>query len=67
MQNLSDSINSLGLQELFKKFGNVLSCKVATSDDGKSKGYGFVQFETEDSANAAIESLNGFTIGDKQM
>ncbi|XP_022144571.1 polyadenylate-binding protein 7 [Momordica charantia] len=67
VKNLSDSINSLGLQELFKKFGNVLSCKVATSDDGKSKGYGFVQFETEDSANAAIESLNGFTIGDKQI
>lgn len=67
MQNLTDSINSLGLQELFKKFGNVLSSKVATSDDGKSKGYGFVQFESEDSANAAIESMNGFTIGDKQM
>lgn len=67
MQNLSDSINSLGLQELFKKYGNVLSCKVATSDDGKSRGYGFVQFESEDSANAAIESLNDFTIGDKQM
>ncbi|XP_038905827.1 polyadenylate-binding protein 7 [Benincasa hispida] len=67
VKNLSDSINSLGLQELFKKFGNVLSSKVATSDDGKSKGYGFVQFESEDSANAAIESLNGFTIGDKQI
>ncbi|KAG7017404.1 Polyadenylate-binding protein 7, partial [Cucurbita argyrosperma subsp. argyrosperma] len=67
VKNLSDSINGLGLQELFKKFGNVLSSKVVTSDDGKSKGYGFVQFESEDSAKAAIESLNGFTIGDKQI
>ncbi|KAL0555410.1 hypothetical protein IC582_009355 [Cucumis melo] len=67
VKNLSDSINSLGLHELFKKFGNVLSSKVATSDDGKSKGYGFVQFESEESANAAIESLNGFTVGDKQI
>ncbi|CAL0309912.1 unnamed protein product [Lupinus luteus] len=35
--------------------------------DGKSKGYGFVQFESEESANAAIEKLNGSTVGDKQI
>lgn len=55
------------LQETFQKFGNILSCKVVTSDDGKSKGYGFVQFETEASAKAAIEKLNGLTDGGKQM
>ena len=67
IQNLSDSIDNVGLQELFRKFGNVISCKVATFEDGKSKGYGFVQFESEESANAAIEKLNDTTIGDKQM
>ncbi|OIV92180.1 hypothetical protein TanjilG_30821 [Lupinus angustifolius] len=35
--------------------------------NGKSKGYGFVQFESEESANAAIEKLNGSTVGDKQI
>lgn len=52
---------------MFKKFGNILSCKVATFDDGKSKGYGFVQFESEESAIAAIEKLNGSTVGDKPL
>ena len=66
-QNLAESIDNAGLQDLFKKFGNILSCKVVMSDDGKSKGYGFVQFESEEPANAAIEKLNGSTIGDKQM
>ncbi|XVF07779.1 hypothetical protein REPUB_Repub06bG0169200 [Reevesia pubescens] len=67
VKNLSDSIDNVGLQELFRKFGNVISCKVATFEDGKSKGYGFVQFESEESANAAIEKLNDTTIGDKQI
>ncbi|KAK4392127.1 Polyadenylate-binding protein 7 [Sesamum angolense] len=46
--------------------GNVF-VKVVTSDDGKSRGYGFVQFESETSAKAAIEKLHGSTDGDKQM
>ncbi|KAJ7972296.1 Polyadenylate-binding protein [Quillaja saponaria] len=67
VKNLADSIDNIRFQELFQKFGNILSCKVAMSDDGKSKGYGFVQFESEESANAAIEKLNGCTVEDKQI
>lgn len=64
-QNLAESVDSAGLEEIFKKYGNILSSKVVMADDGKSKGYGFVQFESEESANAAIEKLNGSTINDK--
>ncbi|MBA0591472.1 hypothetical protein Gorai_020147 [Gossypium raimondii] len=67
VKNLSESIDSVGLQELFQKFGNVVSCKVATFEDGKSMGYGFVQFESEESANAAIERLDNTMIGDKEI
>ncbi|KAG8374185.1 hypothetical protein BUALT_Bualt11G0104700 [Buddleja alternifolia] len=67
VKNLSDSIDNVKLQEMFQKFGNIVSCKVVTSDDGKSKGYGFVQFESETSARAAIEKLNGSTAGGKEM
>ena len=66
-QNLSDGIDNVALQDMFRKFGNVLSCKVAMFEDGKSKGYGFVQFETEESALAATDKLNGFTVADKQL
>ncbi|XP_055811583.1 polyadenylate-binding protein 7-like [Solanum dulcamara] len=67
IKNLNDTIDSAKLEEIFQKFGNILSCKVAVSEDGRSKGYGFVQFETEDSASAAIEELNGSVVGGKEM
>ncbi|CDP15322.1 unnamed protein product [Coffea canephora] len=67
VKNLGDSIDSAKLQEMFKPFGNILSCKVAIADDGNSKGYGFVQFDSEDAANSAIEKLNGSVIDDKEL
>ncbi|KAK7396620.1 hypothetical protein VNO78_17753 [Psophocarpus tetragonolobus] len=67
VKNLPESIDNAGLQDMFKKYGNVLSSKVVTSEDGRSKGYGFVQFESEEFSNVAIEKLNGSTVGDKQL
>ncbi|KAK7345453.1 hypothetical protein VNO77_16057 [Canavalia gladiata] len=67
VKNLDESIDNAGLHDLFQPYGSILSSKVVISEDGKSKGYGFVQFESEESANAAIEKLNGFTVRDKQI
>ncbi|KAI3706682.1 hypothetical protein L6452_24591 [Arctium lappa] len=67
VKNLNESIDNVQLQELFQNFGNILSCKVSTFEDGKSKGYGYVQFESEESSNAAIENLNGTSFGGKQI
>ncbi|TXG58386.1 hypothetical protein EZV62_016215 [Acer yangbiense] len=67
VKNLMESIDNVELHDMFRKFGNIISCKVAMSEDGRSKGHGFVQYETEESANAAIENLNGSTVGDKQI
>ncbi|PON56145.1 Splicing factor-like protein [Parasponia andersonii] len=59
VKNLCESIDNAGLHDMFMQFGYILSCKVAKYEDGKSRGYGFVQFDSEESANAAIEKLNG--------
>ncbi|GMH09882.1 hypothetical protein Nepgr_011723 [Nepenthes gracilis] len=67
VKNLCDSTDSMKLQQMFAKFGNILSCKVVTTEDGRNKGYGFVQFVSEDSASSAIEKLNGTTVGGKQI
>ncbi|KAF6165134.1 hypothetical protein GIB67_000718 [Kingdonia uniflora] len=65
--NLSDSIDNGKLYETFARFGNFSSCTVAATSEGKNKGYGFIQFNLEESATAAINNLNGSMIGDKQM
>lgn len=38
-----------------------------TDDSGQSKGYGFVQYDSEEGAQKAIEQLNGMLLNDKQV
>lgn len=48
------------LQTAFAAHGNVLSAKVVTDKETRrSRGFGFVEFETESEATAAIQALNG--------
>jgi len=63
VKNLDPNVNSRSLYETFGIFGNIISCKVASDPDGTSRGYGFVQYESEDAAKQAIERVNGQTIG----
>ena len=56
--NLSFSVNSDKLREVFEEFGTVSSASVVTDrETGRSRGFGFV--EMEDGAEAAINGLNG--------
>ncbi|TYI28120.1 hypothetical protein ES332_A05G221700v1 [Gossypium tomentosum] len=67
IKNLDKSIDHKALHDTFSSFGNILSCKIATDSFGQSKGYGFVQFDNEESAQNAIDKLNGMLINDKQV
>lgn len=67
VKNLDPTIDSRSLNDTFSMFGAILSCKVATSPDGSSRGYGFVQYESEDAAKQAIERVNGMLIGGKKV
>ncbi|XP_050367028.1 polyadenylate-binding protein 3 [Argentina anserina] len=67
IKNLEKSIDNKALLETFSTFGTVLSCKVATDADGQSKGYGFVQYDNEESANNAIDKLHGMLINEKKV
>ncbi|MDZ4663048.1 MAG: RNA-binding protein [Pseudomonadota bacterium] len=66
--NLSYSLDSEGLQNLFTQYGNVESANVITDrDSGRSKGFGFVEMSTDEEANAAIEKLNGSEIEGRKV
>lgn len=58
--NLPYSVNDDLLAELFSAHGTVTSAKVISDrNSGRSKGFGFVEFENAEQANAAIEALHG--------
>lgn len=65
IKNLDKGIDHKALHDTFSAFGPILSCKVATDSEGQSKGYGFVQFEQEESAQNAIDKLNGMLMNGK--
>jgi RNA recognition motif-containing protein len=53
--NISWSMTEDSLAEAFSKFGVIASCRIITSREGRSKGYGYVEFETPESAQKALE------------
>jgi polyadenylate-binding protein len=67
IKNLDTSIDNKALHDTFASFGTVLSCKIALDCNGLSKGYGFVQFDDDVSAQNAIEKLNGMLINEKKV
>ncbi len=66
IKNLDAGIDNKALHDTFAAFGNILSCKVATSESG-SLGYGFVHYETAEAADAAIKHVNGMLLNDKKV
>ncbi|RXW20895.1 hypothetical protein EST38_g4960 [Candolleomyces aberdarensis] len=67
IKNLDEAIDNKALHDTFAAFGTVLSCKVATDEQGRSKGYGFVHYETAEAAEAAIKAVNGMLLNDKKV
>jgi RNA recognition motif-containing protein len=58
--NLSYTVDSSALQELFTPHGTVESAEIISDrDTGRSKGFGFVQMANDTEAAAAIAALNG--------
>ncbi|XP_074369961.1 polyadenylate-binding protein 8-like isoform X2 [Apium graveolens] len=67
IKNLDKSIDGRALQEIFSRFGTIKSCKIETDESGESKGFGFVQFDSEEAAQNAIDRLDGMFMNDKQV
>lgn len=56
------------LMEIFEKFGEVKSAKVAMDrETGKSRGFAFVDMPIKEEAMDAIENLNDISLGKKPL
>jgi len=58
--NLAYSVTSEHLSEAFSQFGTVTSSKVITDrESGRSRGFAFLEMETDEQGASAMEAMNG--------
>ena len=63
--NLSFQSTEDELRDLFSQYGEVQSVRlISDRDTGRSRGFAFVEMEN---ANAAIEALNGYELGGRNL
>lgn len=82
IKNFGEDLGDEKLKEVFSKFGKITSYKVVkdrdvkgdegedvleTGPDGKNKGFGFVSFEDSESAEKAVDELNGVEMFGKTL
>ena len=66
--NLSFSVTDDELHQAFASFGNIASARVVMDRmSGRSKGFGFVELEDDQSADEAISKMDGQTIGGRPV
>ena len=56
------------LSNLFSQYGAVSTAKILKDKvSGRSKGFGFVEMDSDDEANTAIEKMNGVSLGGRAI
>ncbi len=66
--NLSYRTTEEELRELFAQAGEVSSVSIVTDrETGDSRGFGFVEMETEDGAREAIKRFNNYAFGNRNL
>jgi cold-inducible RNA-binding protein len=66
--NLPYTVRDGDLEQSFGEFGSVTSAKVMMErDTGRSKGFGFVEMGSDAEAQAAIEGMNGQSLGGRSI
>lgn len=66
--NLPFTTSSPDLEQLFGQYGAVTRAQVITDrETGRSRGFGFVEMDSDSDAQRAIEELDGSDYGGRQI
>lgn len=66
--NVSFECSNESIQEVFQEYGNITRVSLPTDrDTGSLKGFGYVDFGSQEEATAALEALNGQEIGGRAI
>jgi len=66
VKNLDDTIDDEKIRKEFQPYGTITSAKVMT-EEGRSKGFGFVCFSSPEEATKAVTEMNGRIVGTKPL
>lgn len=58
VKNVDQDVSDEEFRQMFEKFGDITSATLSRDQEGKSRGFGFVNFSTHESAQAAVEEMN---------
>ncbi|KAF4974308.1 hypothetical protein FZEAL_8776 [Fusarium zealandicum] len=59
VKNINNEASDDEFRLLFEQYGEVTSSSLARDQEGKSRGFGFVNFTTHEAAYKAVDELNG--------
>ena len=66
--NLNYATTEDQLSQAFAQYGSVVSAKIITDRyTDRSKGFGFIEMEEDDAAEAAISALNGQQLDGREL
>lgn len=66
--NLSYDTSESELQQIFSEHGEVTSATlIMDRETGRPRGFGFVEFASDEQGRAAIEALNGKNVGGRDL
>lgn len=67
VKNIDSKVTQHQLHDDFSEHGSIKSCKLQTWPNGESKGFGFIQYEKEEEAKAAISAMDRKNYHGKQL
>merc|ERR1712142_496201 len=67
VRNLPFSTTWQQIKDKFRDSGHVVRADIKTDDQGKSRGYGTVEFETSDAAQRAVSMFNGMRMDGREI
>ncbi|KJZ76936.1 Polyadenylate-binding protein and nuclear [Hirsutella minnesotensis 3608] len=59
VKNIASETSDQEFRDMFERYGDITSASLARDQEGKTRGFGFVNFTTHESAAKAVEELHG--------
>lgn len=67
IKGLDPSVDETALLRAFENFGLITSVCIASEEDGKSRGFGFISFLEPENADRAVVAMNGAVIAGRRV